>query len=54
MTYELLNTIDDPADLRRLDRRQLGPLASELRAFVLDSVSQTGGQIGRASCRERV
>jgi len=45
MTYELLNTIDDPADLRRLDRRQLGSLASELRAFVLDSVSQTGGHL---------
>ncbi|WP_343548218.1 1-deoxy-D-xylulose-5-phosphate synthase [Ralstonia sp.] len=45
MTYELLNTIDDPADLRRLDRRQLGPLANELRAFVLDSVSQTGGHL---------
>ncbi|ATG19346.1 1-deoxy-D-xylulose-5-phosphate synthase [Ralstonia pickettii] len=45
MTYELLNTIDDPADLRRLDRRQLGPLADELRAFVLDSVSQTGGHL---------
>jgi len=45
MTYELLNTIDDPADLRRLDRRQLGPLASELRAFVLDAVSQTGGHL---------
>ena len=45
MTYELLKTIDDPADLRRLDRRQLGPLADELRAFVLDSVSQTGGHL---------
>ncbi|WP_199027790.1 1-deoxy-D-xylulose-5-phosphate synthase [Ralstonia sp. ASV6] len=45
MTYELLKTIDDPADLRRLDRRQLGPLAGELRAFVLDSVSQTGGHL---------
>ena len=45
MTYELLNTIDDPADLRRLDRRQLGPLADELRAFVLDAVSQTGGHL---------
>lgn len=45
MTYELLNTIDDPADLRRLDRRQLGPLADQLRAFVLESVSQTGGHL---------
>ncbi|WP_197330753.1 1-deoxy-D-xylulose-5-phosphate synthase [Ralstonia syzygii] len=45
MTYELLNTIDDPAELRRLDRRQLGTLADELRAFVLESVSQTGGHL---------
>ncbi len=43
--YDLLKTIDDPTDLRRLDRRQLTPLADELRAFVLDSVSQTGGHL---------
>ncbi|MBI0325805.1 1-deoxy-D-xylulose-5-phosphate synthase [Burkholderia plantarii] len=43
--YDLLNTIDDPTDLRRLDRRQLRPLADELRAFVLDSVSKTGGHL---------
>ncbi|KAG8155319.1 1-deoxy-D-xylulose-5-phosphate synthase [Burkholderia catarinensis] len=43
--YDLLKTIDDPADLRRLDRRQLQPLADELRAFVLDSVSKTGGHL---------
>jgi 1-deoxy-D-xylulose-5-phosphate synthase len=43
--YDLLKTIDDPADLRRLDRRQLQPLADELRAYVLDSVSQTGGHL---------
>src|ERR1700682_1450052 len=45
MMYDLLKTIDEPADLRRLDRRQLQPLADELRAFVLDSVSQTGGHL---------
>src|SRR6202046_4537893 len=43
--YDLLKTIDDPSALRRLDRRQLQPLADELRAFVLDSVSQTGGHL---------
>ncbi|MGG1949016.1 1-deoxy-D-xylulose-5-phosphate synthase [Trinickia sp. NRRL B-1857] len=43
--YDLLKTIDDPADLRRLDRRHLKPLADELRAFLLDSVSQTGGHL---------
>jgi 1-deoxy-D-xylulose-5-phosphate synthase len=45
MTYELLKTIDDPAQLRALDRRQLGQLAAELRAYVLESVSKTGGHL---------
>ncbi|QET02449.1 1-deoxy-D-xylulose-5-phosphate synthase [Cupriavidus pauculus] len=45
MTYALLNKIDDPADLRKLDRRQLDTLAEELRAYVLESVSQTGGHL---------
>jgi len=43
--YALLSTINDPAQLRRLDRRQLGQLAEELRAYVLDSVSRTGGHL---------
>jgi len=43
--YELLNTVNDPADLRKLERRQLARLADELRAYVLQSVSQTGGHL---------
>ena len=43
--YELLKTIDDPARLRSLERRQLGQLADELRAYVLESVSKTGGHL---------
>ncbi|HEY6862603.1 MAG TPA: 1-deoxy-D-xylulose-5-phosphate synthase [Burkholderiales bacterium] len=43
--YELLKTINDPADLRKLERRQLAQLADELREFVLQSVSQTGGHL---------
>ena len=43
--YELLKTINDPTDLRMLSRRQLPQLADELRAFVLDSVSKTGGHL---------
>jgi 1-deoxy-D-xylulose-5-phosphate synthase len=43
--YELLKTVNDPADLRRLERRQLRQLADELRAFVLESVSKTGGHL---------
>ena len=41
--YPLLDTINDPADLRKLDRRDLHPLAVELREFIVDSVSTTGG-----------
>lgn len=41
----LLETIHSPADLRRLPRQQLPQLADELRAFVLESVSRTGGHL---------
>ena len=43
--YELLKTVNDPAELRQLERKQLRQLADELRAYVLDSVSQTGGHL---------
>ena len=43
--YELLNTINEPADLRKLDRRDLPQLAKELRSFLIDSVSKTGGHL---------
>jgi len=46
MDYTLLNGIDSPADLRRLPRTDLRKVADELRAFVLQSVSQTGGHLG--------
>ncbi|MEO8303799.1 MAG: 1-deoxy-D-xylulose-5-phosphate synthase [Betaproteobacteria bacterium] len=43
--YPLLDPIDSPAALRRLDRDALPQLARELRAFVLTSVAQTGGHL---------
>src|SRR6187455_3622206 len=43
--YDLLDTINSPQELRALDRKQLPQLAQELRAFLLDSVSQTGGHL---------
>jgi 1-deoxy-D-xylulose-5-phosphate synthase len=43
--YPLLQTINDPADLRLLPRERLGALATELRSYVLHSVSQTGGHL---------
>jgi len=43
--YSLLKTIDDPRALRELERRQLAQLADELRAYLLESVSRTGGHL---------
>src|SRR3954468_3852729 len=43
--YELLKTISDPAQLRTLDPKQLPQLVEELRAYVLESVSKTGGHL---------
>jgi 1-deoxy-D-xylulose-5-phosphate synthase len=41
----LLDTIESPADLRKLPRGQLRTLSDELRAYLLDSVSKTGGHL---------
>jgi len=43
--YPLLETIGDPADLRRLDRKQLAQVAAELRDFLVESVASTGGHL---------
>jgi len=43
--YPILSQIDDPADLRALPEGQLKPLAAELRAFLIESVSRTGGHL---------
>jgi len=41
----LLETLDSPADLRRLPRSRLAPLARELRGFLLDCVARSGGHL---------
>ena len=45
MRFPLLQTVNDPADLRRLPRAELKTLAHELRAFIIHSVAQTGGHL---------
>ena len=42
----LLDTINSPADLRRLDEKQLRQLADELRAETINAVAVTGGHLG--------
>jgi len=41
----LLPGIDSPADLRQLDMQQLPALAEELRRYLIESVSKTGGHL---------
>ncbi len=43
--YDLLKSIAAPRDLRLLGRSQLPRLADELRSYLLESVSQTGGHL---------
>ncbi|OFZ68878.1 MAG: 1-deoxy-D-xylulose-5-phosphate synthase [Betaproteobacteria bacterium RBG_16_56_24] len=43
--YPLLDTINNPGDLRQLDRALLPQLAIELRQFLIESVSKTGGHL---------
>jgi len=41
--YPLLDQVTTPAELRQLDESQLPQVARELRAFLVDSVSKSGG-----------
>ncbi len=43
--YPLLDTLESPDDLRRLEPGQLQCVAAELRDFLLESVSQSGGHL---------
>ena len=42
---KILNSINTPSDLKRLNRFELKVLAKELRDFLLNSVSKTGGNL---------
>src|ERR1700677_4313415 len=42
----LLESIHSPTDLRRLDSSQLTALATEIREFIVQAVSVTGGHLG--------
>jgi 1-deoxy-D-xylulose-5-phosphate synthase len=42
----LLETVDGPARVRELDTAELNVLAGEIRAFLIERVSATGGHLG--------
>ncbi len=43
--YELLKTVNSPEDLKKLNMAELKQLADELRQFIIESVSKTGGHL---------
>jgi 1-deoxy-D-xylulose-5-phosphate synthase len=45
-SYPLLRGIDEPQDLRHLSRSELDSLAAEIRRFLVEKVSRTGGHLG--------
>ena len=45
LQFPLLEAINDPSDLRKLDRKLLPRVAAELRQFLLESVARTGGHL---------
>ena len=45
MQDPILHKIETPDDLRKLSRDDLPQLARELRTFIIESVSQTGGHL---------
>ena len=46
MSHPILSRIAAPADVQRLSRDELRQLAADMRAFLIDSCSRTGGHIG--------
>ena len=48
--FPLLNTIDSPSDLRKLSENELPQLCSELREFIIDSLSQNPGHFASSLC----
>ncbi|GIX27050.1 MAG: hypothetical protein KatS3mg123_0931 [Burkholderiales bacterium] len=43
--FELLKSVNDPKDLRALSRQDLHVLAQELREYLIQLVSRTGGHL---------
>ncbi|TAK55824.1 MAG: 1-deoxy-D-xylulose-5-phosphate synthase [Bacteroidetes bacterium] len=45
-TYKYLTSINSPEDLRRLNISELKTVCSEVREFIIDTVSKVGGHLG--------
>ncbi len=45
MSYELLNKINSPSDLKELDEKQMEPLCEQIRSFLVENVERQGGHL---------
>lgn len=45
MSYEILDKISSPSDLKAIDGKNMEPLCDEIRDFLLDNVKRTGGHL---------
>ena len=45
MSYPLLDTLHAPGDVKKLPESQLPALCEEIREFLIQSVSSTGGHL---------
>ena len=44
-SYPMLDQVDAPSDIRDLDIKELESLASDIREYILDTISKTGGHL---------
>ena len=47
----LLDNIDQPSDLKNLNKEQVNKLCAEIRQFLLQNISRTGGHLASTSAQ---
>ena len=45
MSYDILETVNSPADVKALDNKKIEPLCAEIRDFLVEKVSVSGGHL---------
>ena len=44
MNYKILDGINAPSDIKKLNKDQIAALSSEIREFLIQNIAKTGGQ----------
>ena len=45
MSYDILDRVDSPKDLKALDKKEIEPLCEEIREFLVEKVGKQGGHL---------